>query len=68
MFHKDGMSYIDNMLRDITGKDEPFGGKIVVIGGDFKQLSPVVPRANRIEQARASFKNHPLFSKFEQLK
>ena len=65
------MNYIDIMLKDIVApefKHLPFGGKTIVIGGDFKQLSPVVPRAHSIEQIRASFKMDPLFSKFAKLK
>ena len=58
MHHRDLMNYIDIMLKDIVApefKHLPFGGKTIVIGGDFKQLSPVVPRAHSIEQIRAIY-------------
>ena len=39
---------LDRSLRDIMGKaEQPFGGKIIVLAGDFRQCLPVVPGANR---------------------
>ena len=37
---------IDRLMRDLTGKDIPFGGKIFILGGDFRQTLPVVRRAS----------------------
>ncbi|KAL0369051.1 UNVERIFIED_CONTAM: hypothetical protein Scaly_1124000 [Sesamum calycinum] len=36
---------IDKLLKDVMGNDQDFGGKVVVFGGDFRQVSPVVPKA-----------------------
>lgn len=44
---------VDRRLRDIMGMknkrlyDIPFGGMIVVFGGDFIQVTPVVKRGGR---------------------
>ncbi|KAG5583393.1 hypothetical protein H5410_054020 [Solanum commersonii] len=44
---------LDNTLRDIIGykdatKSElPFGGKTIVLGGDFRQILPVIPKGSR---------------------
>ena len=39
---------LDRSLRDLTGNDKvPFGGKILILAGDFRQCLPVVPGANR---------------------
>ena len=35
---------MDRCLRDIMQDDEPFGGKTILLGGDFRQVLPVVPR------------------------
>lgn len=45
MLHRDVLHFIDRTLQDLQPRNEkrqPFGGKVVVIGGDFKQLLPVV--------------------------
>ena len=44
MSHKHAVLAVDRALQDITGCQLPFGGKVVVMGGDFRQVLPVVPR------------------------
>ena len=39
---------IDRLLRDITGIDIMFGGKVFLWGGDFRQVLPVVQHAHPI--------------------
>lgn len=36
------INIIDQQLKDITGKNLPFGGKVVVFGGDFRQCLPIL--------------------------
>lgn len=38
--------------RDILNNDLPFGGKLVILGGDFKQLLPIKMRGTRCEIVR----------------
>ncbi|KAL3080522.1 hypothetical protein niasHS_013716 [Heterodera schachtii] len=38
--------------------------KVVVLGGDWKQLAPVVPGGGHLDQLNASVKNSQLFSNF----
>ena len=40
---------LDRTLRDLCDQDKPFGGKILVLAGDFRQCLPVVPGASRVE-------------------
>ena len=42
------------MLQDINESNLPFGGKIIIFGGDFRQVLPVVPRATKEEVINAS--------------
>ncbi|XP_073121078.1 uncharacterized protein [Henckelia pumila] len=36
---------VDRTLQDLVGNKNPFGGKVVVLGGDFMQILPVIPKA-----------------------
>ncbi len=38
---------VDILLRDVIDINVPFGGKVMVVGGDFRQVLPVVRFANR---------------------
>jgi len=40
---------LDRSLRDIisTPEDMPFGGKVILFGGDFRQILPVTVAAGR---------------------
>ena len=40
---------LDRSLQDIMGCIKPFGGKVMVFGGDFRQILPVVPRGTRAQ-------------------
>ena len=39
------LSAIDLLLRDVMNNDHLFGGKVIVLGGDFRQVLPVVQHA-----------------------
>lgn len=38
---------VDRTLRDLTGLNLPFGGKVFVLGGDFRQILPVKVKGSR---------------------
>jgi ATP-dependent DNA helicase PIF1 len=40
---------LDRSLQDIMGCELTFGGKVMVFGGDFRQVLPVVPRGTRAQ-------------------
>ena len=35
---------IDRLMRDLTKNDVPFGGKVFLLSGDFRQTLPVVKK------------------------
>ncbi|XP_022860945.1 ATP-dependent DNA helicase PIF1-like [Olea europaea var. sylvestris] len=45
---------VENMLRDVTDCDLPFGGKVIILGGDFRQVLPVVPRGKKEDIMKAN--------------
>ena len=47
------MRPVDRTLRDIVKVNAPFGGKLMVLGGDFRQVLPVIPRAGPAEVVAA---------------
>nr|XP_015637912.1 uncharacterized protein LOC107280855 [Oryza sativa Japonica Group] len=58
---------LDRTLRNIlsetcpTNSIIPFGGKPVVLGGDFRQILPVVPKGSRLAVINASITNLDLW-------
>src|SRR3954463_16572781 len=58
MCHKFCFEALDKTLRDIMGgsrsSDKIFGGKVIVFGGDFRQILPVVPRGSRSDIIHAT--------------
>ena len=67
MAHKDMLGCMDRLLRDLMSTDAPFGGKCLVLGGDFRQCLPVVPHGTSAQQASACLKSSTLWPFFEQL-
>jgi len=49
MTQRQAVETLDRSLQDITECDLPFGGKVIVFGGDFRQVLPVVPRGTRAQ-------------------
>ena len=43
MCHRYSIEALDKILQDIMHNGNPFGGKVIVFGGDFRQILPVVP-------------------------
>lgn len=53
MMHKHCFEAVDRTFRDILrfqpngNRGLPFGGKVVVLGGDFRQILPVIPKGDQ---------------------
>ena len=44
MQHRHCVEAVDRTLQDIYDNERPFGGITVVLGGDFRQILPVIPK------------------------
>ena len=44
MAPREALECVDMLLRDLLQNDMPFGGKVLVVGGEFRQVLPVTPR------------------------
>uniref|UniRef100_A0A453GWE2 ATP-dependent DNA helicase n=1 Tax=Aegilops tauschii subsp. strangulata TaxID=200361 RepID=A0A453GWE2_AEGTS len=49
MTKRQAVETLDRSLQDIMECSLPFGGKVVVFGGDFRQVLPVVTRGTRAQ-------------------
>ena len=67
MAHADAVESVDIGLQDMMQCTLPFGGKVVVLGGDFRQTLPVVRRATPREIVQATIKRSSLWRHFRQL-
>ncbi|XP_024011412.1 uncharacterized protein LOC112086673 [Eutrema salsugineum] len=61
MMSRDCYETLDRTLRDILKCDKPFGGKVIVFGGDFRQILPVIPNAGKTEILMATLNSSPLW-------
>src|ERR1051326_7085450 len=68
MIHKFAFEVVDRTLRDITQVDKPFGGKIFVFGGDFRQILPVIPHATRADIVSASLSKSSIWKYLKVMK
>jgi hypothetical protein len=49
MTKRQSVETLDRSLQDIMGCELPFGRKVMVFGGDFRQVLPIVPRSTRAQ-------------------
>jgi hypothetical protein len=68
MTHQHCFKALDELLKELMGRDTPrlrdvpFGGKIILFGGDFRQILPVVRRGARAQIVDASIKRSYLWA------
>ena len=74
MTHRHCFESLDRSMRDILGQldssnsDRMFGGKTMLLGGDFRQVLPVVEGGNRLDTIDASITNSYLWDHVKILK
>ncbi|CAH9127716.1 unnamed protein product, partial [Cuscuta epithymum] len=67
MLHKYCFEALDRSMRDIlrftnpNSLNLPFGGKTIVLGGDFRQVLPVIPQGSRQDVVNATINSSYLW-------
>ncbi|CAP26537.1 Protein CBG05784 [Caenorhabditis briggsae] len=67
MIAKNALETVDKVPRDVMENDIPFGGKVIILGGDFRQVLPVIRRGTRKNQVDGCIKMSCLWQHFETL-
>ena len=73
MANKDNFGVVDELLRDImkdvdeTLESVPFGGKVFIASGDWRQILPVVRRGTRASIIGSCLKRSYLWNEFKVL-
>ena len=69
MMSKHCFESLDRSMLDIVGDNDkrPFGGKVVVFGGDFRQVLPVIHGAGRAEIVMAALNSSYLWKQVKVL-
>lgn len=63
------LEFADKIVRDICNNDTtPFAGKLLILGGDFRQLLPVIKNATKEKILDECIKNSELWTHFKILK
>ncbi|XP_028059656.1 uncharacterized protein LOC114263349 [Camellia sinensis] len=57
MQHRLCVETVDRTLSDIRDNEKPFGGITVVLGGDFQQILPIIPKGVREQIVNASLRH-----------
>ena len=71
MMNRHVFETVDRTFRDImkasniANKGKPFGGKVFLLGGDFRQILPVVPNGNDYDIINSSLKRSRLWRHIE---
>src|SRR6202000_401573 len=58
------LACVEETLRRVMDNNMPFGGKVIVLLGDFRQTCPVIRHGSRAQVVDASIKSSPLFDLF----
>ena len=68
MLHRYQLEALDRTLRDVMKDERLFGGKTIVLSGDFRQCLPVVPGASRAGTVDTCVNRSVLWRYFMELK
>ena len=60
MVNGHALKSLDGTFKDIMEVNLPFGGKVLILGGDFNQVLSVVPKGTKAEMIDACIVKFPL--------
>lgn len=69
MMHKHTFEALDQAFRDVMKAKDPklgevlFGNKVMLFGGDFRQISPAVKKGNRAQIINETIKKSEFWKK-----
>lgn len=67
MAHKKLLEALDRTLRDFRGNNQPMGGALILLAGDFRQTLPVIPRSMPADELNACLKASYLWNRVEKI-
>jgi hypothetical protein len=67
MMHFHLLDALDRFLQQLMTANAPFGGKLVVLMGDFRQILPVIVHGHRADTVNSSIKSSNLWPLFTML-
>ena len=65
MIPAQALTVVDRLFKDLMQSDVPFGGKFFILGGDFRQVLPVVRQASRAKIVNSCLKSSPVWPCFQ---
>ncbi|XP_027124286.1 uncharacterized protein [Coffea arabica] len=68
MARRETVEAFDDLLKDIMESSLPFGGKVVVFSGDFRQTLPVIEQSTKEVLLQSRFLNSPFWPELHKLK
>jgi len=68
MISKTIMGSVDRLLQHLMDNHKPFGGKIIIFSGDFRQCLPIILRQGRPGITREIMKHCPWWGQVTQLR
>ena len=56
MTYKYAFNTVDKFFKDLCQNKKPFGGKVIIVSGDFRQTLPIVHHGNQAQIVKSSAK------------
>ncbi|XP_071909658.1 uncharacterized protein [Coffea arabica] len=68
MYKRETIEAFDELLKDLMDSDLPFGGKVIVFGGDFRQTLPIIEQATKEVLIESTFPVSLLWSQLHKIR